>query len=237
MDFNNTEIKVNFEKNYLGYYTQNRINADFKNVKWSLAGNRGKIVEDAEFGKVLEVYFPEGAVGPQQGGISFVRSLAPAKEYYLDYYLMFNKDFSFRQGGKLPGMTSGGAKYTGGHKPYNGDGWSARFMWVNTSLVVYLYYIDMEHKYGESIPLKADLSTDAWHRITQHIVLNDPGQSNALIEIWFDEQKAGRKENFRLRKGEQGLIDAFYFSTFHGGATPDWAPLRDSFIYFDNFYI
>ncbi|MEP0367034.1 MAG: polysaccharide lyase [Cyclobacteriaceae bacterium] len=230
-------LHVDFEQSALGDYDRVSIEADFDSIEWALTKQRGHIVSGENENQFLRVSFPKGSVGPEQGGIQFVRPLKPAKEYYLTYDLYFEEGFDFSKGGKLPGLTSGGATYTGGVHPDEGQGWSARYMWVANKPIVYLYYKDMAGKYGESLPLNAEIKPGNWYTFTQHIRVNQPDQENALIEVWINGQKVGSKENFALRKGDLGLIDSFYFSTFHGGATADWAPQTDSYIRFDNFRI
>ncbi|MEO9968170.1 MAG: polysaccharide lyase [Reichenbachiella sp.] len=231
-------LAVDFENSPLGNYDATAIQQDFDSIKWSITKERGTIIEDKTKGQVLQVSYPKGAVGPEQGGVQFVTPLPPAAEYYLSYDVYFEDGFDFAKGGKLPGLTSGGAAYTGGKHPERGEGWSARYMWTGEQVpIVYLYYKDMKEKYGEGVYLDAKFETGQWHTLTQHIRLNTPGNKDALIEVWFDGQKVGQKEKFSLREGNLGQIDSFYFSTFHGGATPDWAPQNDSFIKVDNISI
>lgn len=232
-----TALLVNFDYHPLGTYTDNQLNADFKNIKWLLTAERAKIINDAERGKVMEVFFPKGSVGPQQGGVQFVRNLPPNKEYYLDYYLKFDVNFDFNLGGKLPGLTSGGETFTGGVHPTEGQGWSARYMWTNKLAVVYLYYVDMKDTYGESLSIGVKFEKGKWYRITQYVKINDSDKSNAEIIVWLNGKMVAKKQNFRLRMGNKGMIDSFYFSTFHGGATADWAPRDDCYAYFDNFLV
>jgi len=232
-----TAIFVNFDFHPVGLYSDAQLTTDFKNIKWVSTAERAKIVEDSERGKVMEVFFPKGSVGPQQGGVQFVRNLPPNNEYYLDYYLKFDPNFDFNLGGKLPGLTSGGETYTGGVHPTEGQGWSARYMWTDKMPVVYLYYIDMKETYGESLTLSSKFEKGKWHRITQYIKINDADKSNAEIIVWLNGKVVAKKQNFRLRLGNKGLIDSFYFSTFHGGATAEWAPKNDSYLYIDNILV
>ncbi|MEN8247657.1 MAG: polysaccharide lyase [Bacteroidota bacterium] len=232
-------LHIDFEDMPIGVYTDSILNKNWNGVKWSSTKERSEIVTsfDPERGKVLQVYFPKGAVGPEQGGIQFVKNLPPANEYYLDYYIKFERGFSFSIGGKLPGLTSGGAKYSGGVHPDEGEGWSARYMWVKNKPIIYLYYVDMQLKYGETVPLMGEIEPGKWYRFTQYIRLNDPGKKNGYIQVWIDGVKSGYKKKFRLRLEDKGLIDSFYFSTFHGGASEDWAPVRGSYIRFDDFKV
>lgn len=230
-----TLFSVDYSKHLTGVYNDEDIKDDFGKIKWALTKGRSEIVTDDKFDNALRVSFPKGSVGPQEGGIQFVRTLPRNNEYYLDYYIMVESGFDFGKGGKLPGLTSGGDKFTGGHHPDNGEGWSARYMWVqNGGLIVYLYYVDMKSTYGDQLVLKnVKIIPGKWHRLTQHIVLNSDNKKNGKIEVWFDEKKVVDERSLRLRLDGKGKIDAFYFSTFHGGATPDWAPKSDSFIRFN----
>lgn len=232
-----TVFLVDFKKRNLGEYNDNAVSEDFKNIKWATTLSRATIVNDAERGNVLQVLYPKGSVGPQEGGIQFVRTLSGSREYYLDYYLKFDTNFDFGLGGKLPGLTSGGEKYTGGINPTEGDGWSARYMWTDNLPQVYLYYVDMADKYGEAVKFSVKFSRNKWYRLTQRVKINDADVNNAIITVWLDGVKVAEKTNFRLRVGNKGLIDSFYFSTFHGGATPDWAPQNDCYIYFDKIMV
>ncbi len=76
-----------------------------------------------------------------------------------------------------------------------------------------------------------------WHRLTQHIRVNAPHQSDGVLDVWFDGKKVLSRPGIRFRVGEKGLIDSLYFSTFHGGNTREWAPAVDSFAFFDDFTV
>lgn len=234
-------IQVQFDSNTLGPYSSEMLKHDWGEIMRSDLYNRARIVsaEEAERGNVLRISYPKGAVGPKEGGSQFVLSLPPSQELWLSYRLKFGRDFDFKNGGKLPGLTSGGGKYTGGRIPKKGDGWSARYMWnKNGRAIVYLYYIDMPGKWGESLRLKnVKFIPGIWYRITQRIKVNTPKQADGILEVWLDNKKVLARSNIRFRVGEQGLIDSFYFSTFHGGSADEWAPNVDSFAFFDDFLI
>jgi hypothetical protein len=229
-------FSVDFSKDTVGIYSSDDVKKDFENIKWVLTKKRAEIKKEEGRGNVLRVSYPKGSLGSHEGGIQFVRELPERNEYYLDYYIKAEEGFDFRKGGKLPGLTSGGEKYTGGFHPEHGEGWSARYMWVKDGyLIVYLYYVDMKGKYGDHIDLKnCRLEPGKWHRLTQHIVLNTDNKKNGWIQVWFDEKKVVDERRVRLRLNNLGLIDAFYFSTFHGGSSLGWVPENDSFMRFDN---
>lgn len=232
---------VTFEGGVIGDYTPERVSRDWTNVAWTSFGNRASIVRDpaSSSSKVLEVAYPDGAVGPEEGGAQFLVELSPSRELWLSYDVRFGKEFDFRLGGKLPGLTSGGSMYTGGNRPENGQGWSARFMWLKGGqAVVYLYHADMEGKWGENLPLDGFAFTPGrWHCVTQYIKVNSPDRANGTLEVWADGRKVLSRSDIRFRAGHRGLIDSFYFSTFHGGNSRKWGPKRESFAFFDNFRV
>jgi len=233
------EQAFGFTKSPLGVYSSEQARLDWPTFEnrgpW---GDRAQIVnDDRDRGRVLRVAFPKGAVGPVQGGMQFGAKLPAADEYWLSYLIKFENGFDFRKGGKLPGLTSGGSKFTGGKSAATGEGWSARYMWKDQGkLTVYLYHADMQGEYGDGIAVgDAKLETDRWYRLTQHIRLNTGDDKNGLLEVWVDGERKLARNDIRYRLGDKGPIDSFYFSTFHGGNDATWAPQQDSFARFDDF--
>ncbi|MBL9083255.1 MAG: hypothetical protein JNK76_15685 [Planctomycetales bacterium] len=227
-----------FERSAPGPYGIEEIRADWPGYGGSGDFGRGTIVQDGPSqGKALRVAYPKDAVGPKTGGMQFVVPLPPADEYWLTYHVKFEEGFDFRKGGKLPGLTSGGSKFTGGRGATSGDGWSARYMWKDGGkLQVYLYHTDMKGEYGDGIYVPdARFTPGRWHELTQHIKLNNGDATDGVLEVWFDGRPALQRTDIRYRLGGRGPIDSFYFSTFHGGNSADWAPQNDSFARFDDF--
>lgn len=229
------------------FNTQNTGKCSIKTLKNEFPGLEWASIERLEIvsnlhknrSKVLQVTYPRGAVGPSEGGAQFLVKLKPCNELWLSYHVYFKRGFDFRKGGKLPGLTSGGSKFTGGNKPKNGEGWSARYMWKKDGqAILYLYYVDMKTKWGENIKLKNfHFRPGQWYHLVQHIKLNNNNKSDGIIEIWINQKKVLSKKNIKLRLDNKGLIDSFYFSTFHGGNTPDWGPYVKSTALFDDFLI
>lgn len=235
---NNVVFNLDFENNNIGVYSDTNLNKDVGEVTWKLLDERASIEEDASHGRVLKVLYPKGSIGPKQSGVQFNKPLPKADEYTLEYDMKFMKGFDFALGGKLPGLTSGGEKYTGGIHPENGEGWSARYMWVvDGEIIVYFYHMDMEHEWGDTVKLNILFKPGQWHHIKQHIKLNNTNKFNGIMEVWIDGKKVLHNDTVRYRLAPLGDIDSFYFSTFHGGNTEDWAPKNDSFISFDNFKV
>jgi len=235
------EWSVSFESVPLGAYSETQLQSDWPAVEWTQGLDRIQIVQDSDIrhGHAIEVFYPKGSVGPNQGGAQFVVPIPPAEQYTLNYDFRISEDFDFRLGGKLPGLTSGGSAYTGGHKPDQGQGWSARFMWrEHGQMVLYLYSIDMKGKWGDDHPLQMPLlEKGRWYHVSQRITLNAPDARDAHIEVWVDGALVLDLKQLRLRIGDKGPIDTFYFSTFFGGNSVEWGPHNDSHIRFDNFTI
>ena len=148
--------------------------------------------------------------------------------------LKFSNDFDFRLGGKLPGLTNNGSKFTGGRN--SEIGWSARMMWKSKGKVIaYLYHKNMKGKWGDQLFLQGcSFQRGKWHSIKQHIKINDESSQFGILEVYFDGAKA---LSYDIDFGSKNLIDSFYFSTFYGGSTEDWAPQSTGYIFFDNFKI
>ena len=65
--------------------------------------------------------------------------------------------------------------------------------------------------------------------------MNTPGEKDGKIISWLDGKLALlQKGAFRARDATFG-IDNFNFTTFFGGITLDWAPIKDEVVYFKNF--
>ncbi|MEH6548813.1 MAG: polysaccharide lyase [Pseudomonadales bacterium] len=229
----------NFESTEVGLYSDQQLTNDWGNIGWVDFFGRASVVGSPVQGKSLRLMYPKGGVGPGQTGGQFEANIPAADEYILSYKVMFEEGFDFRLGGKLPGLTSGGSTFTGGRHPDNGEGWSARFMWrEGGSAEIYLYYIDMQHKWGEQLPLQGVVfQPGQWVELKQRIRINTADGQDAHIQAWVDGKLVMEKSDFRLRVGNQGEIDCLYFSTFHGGNSSEWGPLTDSFIQFDDFLV
>lgn len=232
-------VQEDFERFKPGIYPDVPFAEYWDNIGWAHLYGKLSVVEDGSQGKVLRIFYPEGFVGSELTGSQFVLNLPPANEYELSYKVKFEEGFDFRLGGKLPGLTSGGEVFTGGVHPKNGEGWSARFMWREGGTAeLYLYYVDNKQEWGDQFSFgDAVLVPGRWHEIRQRIRLNSPDGSNGTIQAWLDGKKVVDLNNLRLRIGEQGYIDSFYFSTFHGGQTPEWAPNNHSYARFDDIKI
>ena len=232
-------IRVTFDKIALGPYTKQKAASEWPGLQWVGWGDRAKIVaaEKDNAQRFLELAYPAGKIGSADSGGQFEVSLPARDEYWLDYFVIFRPAFDFRKGGKLPGLC-GGHPIASGGAPTGGKAWTARHMWKEEGkLVVYLYDADKTQKYGRGIPLGVKFTPGQWHRITQHIKVNTGSNHDGWIEEWFDLKPVLERKDIRFRDAPDAPVEFFFFSTFHGGNTADWAPQNDSYACFDDFLI
>ena len=233
------EYSVDLNNHPPGAYAESLMTSDFASVQLlNNLGNRFNLINGAEAydGNSLRVTYLAGETGASNSGGQFFAFLPAKEEYYLDYYIKFGDNFDFQLGGKLPGL-SGGESNSGGDKP-TGDGWSARFMWrENGRIVVYLYHMDQPTIYGEDFELNRSVERGTWHRLTQHVKVNSGNNNDGELQVWFDGELVLLETNIRYRNNNQAPVDHLFFSTFHGGGTPEWAPDTDGYIYYDNIRI
>jgi hypothetical protein len=205
---------------------------------------RCRIVETTAGGRALEVSYPTGGVGPKQTGAQWMAALPPRDSYTLEYRLRFSADFDWIKGGKLPGL-GGGKAPTGGF--FNPDGFTSRYMWREGGrLVVYLYWAGQRsaarstgRQYGEDLDTGVVLVRDRDYVLRQRVTMNTPGVADGSLEVWVDGKPVLRRADllFRDDATKTWQIDRFFFSTFHGGNDPSWAPSHDCTVQFDDFAV
>jgi hypothetical protein len=216
-------------------YSIEHAKKDFGNVL-NLVGENRLTLTGEQKDRSIKVAYPEGKIGSQDSGGSFRVKIDGGTEYTLEYKLKFDNNFEWVQGGKLPGLC-GGACYTGGDKP-KGDGFSARYMWrIDGELVIYLYHVDQEDIYGDDLSTNFFATKDEWITLKQRIQLNTEDHKNGIIQVWVNGEQKLYKDNIRFMTDSSKTIDLFYFSTFFGGNTPDWAPSQSVYTYFKDFTI
>lgn len=204
---------------------------------------------DDSSGVALRLKYPKGCVGTSRKNGCALQFQIPLKlekadDLWCSYEVFFEKNFDFRSGGKLPGFC-GGKCYTGGDRPKQPDGWSNRIMWKKDGyLTQYVYSADQKDKYADNIKwdlkgsmVQKKIVEGQWHKIVMHVVLNDVDpqknySKNGIIQTWFDGKPVVEVDTMLFRNDSEQKIDLFYFSTFHGGSSQDYAPRWDSFIRF-----
>jgi hypothetical protein len=193
--------------------------------------------------KGYDVAYPAGKIGGSSAtGLpaGFV-SIPPASEYFLDYQVMFQSDWDWVKGGKLPGLVGG--SHTSGCKAITPDGWSARFMWRGGGRgEVYLYHQNRKNGCGDDyqFPSPGNFIKGEWNRITERVVINTPGKNDGLVEAWYNGKKQVTMTNLQLRgkvSETTALVDAVSLQTFYGGSSDSWAPSHTTHSTFSNFYV
>ncbi|GAB5520586.1 MAG: hypothetical protein RhofKO_28370 [Rhodothermales bacterium] len=238
-------LQVTFDNSPLGPYDENRLEREWLGFSWANGADEGRtsIVDDAQRGRVLKVEYPSGSVGPRAGGAQWRVDLPSTRsDLFTAYYIKFDDGFVFGKGGKLPGL-SGGEANSGGDRPDGSDGWSARMMWrENGEAGQYLYYPDQKTDYGDlmryrdgSRPFRFEAGR--WYRVEHRVFLNTPGQSDGRMQAWIDGQLVLNQADLRYRDTFDLGIDGFYFSTFFGGSSRDWASPKTQHIFFDDFIV
>jgi hypothetical protein len=218
---------------------------------WTSGMDRARVVFDPDKNhKVLEIKYPKGSLGPEQGGSQWISYLPLAQEKVTaSYWVRFPKNFDFVRGGKLPGFVGGhqdghpNSTVTGGVHPTGKNGWSARIMWRKDGRVVqYVYHMNQPGKWGEDFKWEVNgasalFKPGIWQKLTTEVTMNAPGKKNGRIRSWLDDVQALDIQGLEFRATKDLRIDAFYFSTFFGGDEPDWAATKDETIRFDDFQV
>lgn len=231
-------LHVGFDDVAIGELKPELLPKLFGELHWESLEGRASVVGRSDGNRALEAFYPAGAHGSKRSGASFTSKLQPSLEYFLSYQIRFSEGFPFNRGGKLPGLSSSGSKFTGGRRPPESGGWSARYMWRrNGELELYLYHPKMEGPSGDRYGFDFRCEPATWYTFTQRVKVNEPGKSNGLIQVWIDGKRYLNLDGLFLRGEDVGLIDSFLFSTFFGGSTKEWAPPSDCTIQFDEFIL
>jgi hypothetical protein len=241
-------ISTGFEKHPAGTaYDIDMWQSDgFQSAGWQDGMKTRSMVDSsvAESGRQsLRITYPKGGVGPGETGAQISIVLPENDQYYMSYWLRFSNNFSFKLGGKLPGLAAG-ELCSGGQTCDGTNGFTARFMWrTEGHAVLYLYHMDKPGKWGEDMPLvypsgeQVTFERGKWYLMTERVKINSAGDKyDGEVEVWVNGKHVLLKKGLRFTSnGEK--VDRFDFSTFHGGNTPEWGPAVTCFTWFDNFKV
>lgn len=196
--------------------------------------------------KSLRVFYPAGQIDPQNSGALAPFAVPRAREVYLSYWVRFAPGFSWgttQFAGKLGLGLAGGKSCSGGQACDGTNGFSSRMIWRSGGQAA-IYYYTMGHagQYGDYTILKAGgkdiyYTPGQWANIAQRLKVNtvSGGKANAdgEIEIFYNGKSAALITGLRFVSNGD-LVDKAYFSSFFGGATPEFAPKVDSYIHYDD---
>jgi len=155
----------------------------------------------------------------------------------------FSPDFEWVKGGKLPGLSGGPKNVTGG-RPANGrNGFSCRLMWREDGHgEAYVYHMNQEGNYGESIPFPDDFrfSTDTDYTVRMKVVMNTPNRRNGKLRVWVTPAESPRekpvvsRDDLQWRSVAGFGVDSVLFQTFYGGGNSTWMPSKQCWAEFDD---
>jgi len=197
--------------------------------------------------KSLRVFYPKGKVGPADSGAQAPFTLTKAPEYYLSQWVRFSSDFSWgttQYAGKVGLGLAGGKSCSGGQVCDGYNGFSSRFIWrSNGKAAIYYYHMGHEGQYGDFVDLTQPDGTiinwprGQWVNVAQRVKVNTVTNGNANpdgeIQVWFNGVLAASITGLRFVRNDD-QVDRAYFSSFAGGATTEFAPANDSWIWYDD---
>ncbi|EDM73661.1 hypothetical protein PPSIR1_39210 [Plesiocystis pacifica SIR-1] len=220
--------------------------ADWNDPPWDSGVEEGRVEiiegDDAFAGRSLRIHYPEGGVGPSQGGAQWRLEFdASYTELYLAYRIRFAPGFDFVKGGKIPGLV-GGTAPTGCVEDQTG--FSARGMWrTDGRAVQYMYWPEKVENCGDDYDYMLDdtpvtFAPGQWHLVEHRLRMNTPGVADGVLQAWMDGELVLDEQDFLYRTADYDYaVDAMYFSTFFGGSGADWAPTTDETVDFDDFVV
>ncbi|MGW5639606.1 polysaccharide lyase [Streptomyces sp. NPDC003832] len=218
---------------------------------WALGmDNRARIVNDTPAhggAKSLRILYPKGQIGPENSGALAPFAVPKAKEYYLSFWVKFQREFSWgttEYAGKLGLGLAGGGACSGGIPCDGTNGFTSRIIWRTAGGQAAVYYYHMGHagQYGDYAILKNNGQDIYWpkgkwvnvaQRVKVNTVTNGTANADGEIEVFYNGKSAARITGLRfVTNGDQ--VDKAYFSSFAGGATTNFAPKNDSHMWFDD---
>lgn len=235
----------NFQQHAAGNYTASMFSADWgfsPGTSAGVADSRLRIVADPVNGsnRALRVTYRANQIGGSSASVfTYPISGGPHTQLWLQYKVMFDANFNWVKGGKLPGLAGyTGTKPTGCVNNSELNGFSARFMWrENGNSFLYLYNPVKQEHCGDYSPLYSYFTKGRWYTITSHVELGTANQYNGVVTTWIDGAQVSRVSGLLLRTSSSVSIDKLLFETFFGGSTSDWAPPSDQYSYFDDITI
>lgn len=184
--------------------------------------------------KCLRVTYVPTSDGSER--LTVGQTIPAALEYTLNYDVLFENDFEWVKGGKLPGLAP--TNYTTGCKDPNPNGWSVRMMWRRLGEpVLYIYDQNRANRCGEDAHSGVQFAKNTWQPLSVHVRVNQPASaSNAEMSLYLAGKRIAHVANAQLRgaEGSATLINQFIFHTFFGGSDDTWSPSKNVHARFDN---
>ena len=170
----NVYFKQDFEHNTLGVYQEDEWYRDWNYPSWSNRQVPPVIMQnsDSENGtKVMRFNYPQGGVGPSQGGGQWnVTFDKPFEEVYFSYRIKFKPGFEWVLGGKIPGIM-GGEMWEDPVPPWD-HGFIGLLMWNDRpSVQFYYYHHDLKTDHGSVAFWNKPIESGKWYTITFRAVI------------------------------------------------------------------
>lgn len=235
----------------LSSYSLSEWAADGWSAPWDLGMSSRTWIDGVNFRhsgtKSLRITYPAGKIGPENSGAQAPFTLIPAREYYLSYWVRFSSDFSWgttQFAGKLGLGLAGGGACSGGQVCTGYNGFSSRMIWRSGGqAAIYYYHMGHEGQYGDYVVLKTRAGADiyyprgTWVHVAQRLkvnsVSNGVANPDGEIEVWYNGTSAARISGLRFVRNAD-VVDKAYFSSFFGGATAEFAPMHNSYVWYDD---
>ncbi len=200
------------------------------------------------------------SIGNGSGFIVYDKLPQGYEELYLTYKVRFSYTFaSEKLHGKLPGLMGDKRCVGGSCLPDGTNGFSTRLMFHNTAVGFYIYHMDTwnatwyrdiyykklgyyptgpipgEEYVGSSVHFddNKQYGSGVWHEVTQRVVMNDVGKSNAIVEGFYNGKLAAQRTDIRFRTVDTLQIDRIDVANFLGGSGD--RPVTTGYIDFDDF--
>jgi len=222
-----------------------QLGSDAGRKAWGLEENL-TIARDAALGQtVMTVRLPKGSINPKNrnaplGGMGWRWRWRPnippnipvnLRRACLTYNIYLARGFTFRRGGKLPGLFGGDAP-AGGKVTNGSSGFSTRLMWRSGGAgEVYAYIPGHPRGRGRSIGRGAWwFDRERWIAIAQEVVLNTPGKADGIVRIWIDGVLKLEQRGLVFTTAPDIGISGVMADIFYGGKSPSWAAPNDTFL-------
>ncbi|KAG7091566.1 hypothetical protein E1B28_010591 [Marasmius oreades] len=209
----------------------------------------------------FEAFYPKGSINPSApipGGFGFYltgpNDFVSGQEVLMSYRVMFQNDWEWVKGGKLPGIFGGvgdlAYKCSGGRQENRCKCFDVRLMWRQNGtgeLYTYLPPTENNKKQLLAVPPVSRANNDygfsvgrgsftfvkgTWVCIALRLKMNTVGEEDGELELWINGHSVISIQRLSFRDSEMATIKGMHFQTFFGGHTEDWASPKDQRAWF-----
>jgi hypothetical protein len=185
----------------------------------------------------LKIAYVPSSTGTPVITSSFALPKAYHKEVTLEYDILFDKNFEWVKGGKLPGLLSENRRATGCIQPQPTDGWSYRLMWRSDAKISLYIYDQLRCNglipCGSSIESRPGiLSKDKWINFKMYMKVNShPNKSDGIAKLYVNNVSLLSRSGIKFSSAPNASIYYATFTTFYGGHDPSWGPTKTTYAY------